>query len=362
MKFDLKTPLIIACIWAAMLLGVLAGRTYNAIYGPNEATSDGVYAIVSVTPGMTVQDVALQLEQAGVISKADDFVFAAGFLNFDQRIQAGEYVLPYGQSNWSLLSRLVNAGSASTLITIPEGYNSRQIARLLKKKIGMDSSAFTYAICDTALLKKYGIDAPSFEGFLFPDSYNFYRTMTPSWVVDQMVRRFFQVFDSTMQRRAAELGLTVTEAVTLASIIEGEMIYKTEAPLISAVYHNRLKKKMRLQADPTIQYLIKDGPRRLYRRDLAIDSPYNTYKHAGLPPGPVCNPGKAALKAALYPADEPYLFMVSNGDGSHSFNVSFEDHLRDKARLDSLRAAIAEGRSFDMSRESLTTGSFERVQ
>lgn len=342
-KRDIKTPLIIASICSAMLLGVLAGRTYNAIYGRNQSPQGGVYAIVSISPGMSVKDVASLLEDAGVITKARDFVFAAGLLNFDQRIQAGEYVLPYGQSNWALLSRLINAGSAATLITIPEGYTCRQIAKLLSKKIGMDSTAFVYAAFDTTLLKKYGIKAPSFEGFLFPDSYNFYRTMTPSWVIDLMVRRFFQVYDSLMAAKAADMGLSLTEAVTLASIIEGEMIYDWEAPLISAVYNNRLRKRMLLQADPTIQYLTPEGPRRLYRSDLAIDSPYNTYIYPGLPPGPVCNPGKVALQAALNPAPEPFLYLVSKGDGSHAFNTDYESHLRDKARLDSLRAALAEG-------------------
>lgn len=344
MKFDLKTPLIIACICAAMLLGVLAGRTYNAIYGHNTGQADGVYAIIPIAPGQTVQDVAELLEESGVIERSQDFVFAARFLKFEQNIQAGEYVLPFGESNWALLSRLINAGSSSSLITIPEGYTACQIASLLTKKIGLDSAAFMHAAHDTVLLKKYGIDAPSFEGFLFPDSYNFYRSMSASWIIDQMVRRFFEVYDSTMQARTEELGFSMTEAVTLASIIEGEMIYKSEAPNISAVYHNRLKKKMRLQADPTIQYIIPDSPRRLLKRDLKINSPYNTYKRRGLPPGPVCNPGKTALEASLFPANKPYLYLVAQGDGSHAFNTNFSDHLRDKSKLDSLRAAIAQTR------------------
>lgn len=141
------------------------------------------------------------------------------------------------------------------------------------------------------------------------------------------------------------MGFTQTQIVTIASIIEGEMLHKSEAPLISAVYHNRLKKRMPLQADPTIQYIIKGAPRRLFRSDLAKESPYNTYLHRGLPPGPVCNPGETSLNAALYPASESYLFMVSTGDGYHAFNYTFEDHIRDKARLDSLRQALAQDRS-----------------
>lgn len=342
MKFDFRIPLIVACICGATLLAILAGRAYNAIDSPNQSPAAGVYAVVSVTPGMSVYDVAGLLEDSGVVHRARDFVFAAQFLTFDQRLQAGEYILPYGESNRALLSRLINAGSSSNLITIPEGYTSRQIARLLQEKIAIDSAAFMQAVSDTALLRKYQISAPSLEGFLFPDSYNFCRSMNPFWAVDLMVRRFFQVFDSNLQAELAQSEFSLVEIVTLASIIEGEMIHQSEAPLISAVYHNRLKKRMRLQADPTIQYLIPDGPRRLYSKDLSIQSPYNTYLHAGLPPGPVCNPGRSALKAALEPAPEPYLYMVSTGDGSHAFNVRFSDHLRDKARLDSMRAALTE--------------------
>ncbi|TKJ38571.1 aminodeoxychorismate lyase [candidate division LCP-89 bacterium B3_LCP] len=340
MKFDLKTPLIIAIICAAMLLGVVTGRTYNAIYGHNETIGDGIYAIIHVNPGMTVLDVAHLLKESGLINSTKDFTFSAKFLKFEQSIQTGEYALPYGQSNCALLSRLVNAGSAANLIAIPEGYTARQIALLLSREIDLDTSAFMYAIRDTSLLNKYGIEAPSFEGFLFPDSYNFYRSISASWIVDKMVSRFFEVFDSAMKARIEHYEFTMIEAITLASIIQGEMIHQSEAPLISAVYHNRLKRKMRLQADPTIQYLIPNSPRRLWQRDLEIDSPYNTYKYRGLPPGPVCNPGRRALEAALNPADKPYLYLVAKGNGEHAFNFDFAGHLKDKAKLDSLRAAI----------------------
>jgi UPF0755 protein len=196
------------------------------------------------------------------------------------------------------------------------------------------------AVRDTALLNRYGIKAPSFEGFLFPDSYSLFHEMKPSWVVQRMVRRFFQMYDAQHMARAASLGLTMAQAITLASIIEGEVKIAEEGPLISAVYYNRLKKRMLLQADPTIQYILADK-RRLYRSDLTIDSPYNTYVHPGLPPGPVCNPGELAIESALSPAPVPYIFMVSQGDGSHAFNTTLADHLRSKVKLDSLREIVA---------------------
>ncbi len=319
------------------LTALFLARTYDALYGGGRERGNAVYADITVTPGMTLQEIARLLADAGVISSVDDFIFAAEFRGLAERIQAGRYVLPCGSSNQRLLRDLTENGAAALLVTLPEGATARKMASILKREIGLDSAAFMEAVRDSALLKKYGIEAPTLEGFLFPDSYHFTRNMSPAWVIDMMVRRFFEVFDDSMRARAEQLGLSLNEAVTLASIIQGEMTLKSEAPLISAVYHNRLKRGMRLQADPTIQYIIKNGPRRLYKGDLNIKSPYNTYLHKGLPPGPVCNPGKTALRAALHPADEPYLYMVARGDGSHAFNVDFESHLKDKTRLDRIR-------------------------
>jgi len=326
---------------ALLLSGVVFWKAYQAVYSPNTARSSGEFAEINVTPGMTLQALADSLLNNGVINSARDFVFSARLLRLDQQIQVGLYPLPFGRSNADLLIRLSNSGSSAALITIPEGMTSREIAALLKSRIGMDSAAFMRAVSDSALLAKNGICAPSFEGFLFPDSYHFYHEMKPAWVVQRMVNRFFQVFDSTQQAKAAAMGLSVTEAVTLASIIEGEIYSPDEDGLISAVYHNRLKKNMLLQADPTIQYIISNNRRRLFRSDLAVESPYNTYLHPGLPPGPVCNPGKKALLAALSPAPVPYLFMVSQGDGRHAFNTNLADHLLAKTKLDSLRQALA---------------------
>lgn len=344
LKSGSGSVLLVFSLWILMVFALFLGRTYNAVNGRGETPAQNICVAVTISPGATLQEVAGLLSDTGVIPSADEFVFVAEFLHLDQRIQAGDYVLPYGESNRRLLSRLTDAGAEARLVTVPEGYTSRQIAALLHRAIGLDSAAFITAVQDTSLLKKYGIEAPSFEGFLFPDSYHFTRNMTPTWVIDMMVRRFFEVFDESLRQRASKLGFSLTEAVTLASIIEGEMRIPSEAGRISAVYHNRLKRGMRLQADPTIQYIIKNGPRRLYNGDLAIKSPYNTYLYAGLPPGPVCNPGKTALKAALYPAEEPYLYMVARGDGSHAFNVDFKNHLQDKARLDSIRIAVEKQR------------------
>jgi UPF0755 protein len=315
-------------------------RIYSALYSKNDLRSQGQFAEISILPGTGLPAIAKQLQEKGVIRSAAHFTLSARILGLDHKIQAGEYALPFGESNAELLCRLIRAGSNAMLVTFPEGTTAREMASILREKLDLDSAAFMRLVSDSTLLARYNISAPSFEGFLFPDSYNFYRGIEPGWVLQRMVKRFFQVFDSARQAKAAEMGLSVTEAVTLASIIEGEMKIPPEGPLISAVYHNRLKKNMLLQADPTIQYAIHDR-RRLYRSDLALDSPYNTYIHPGLPPGPVCNPGKLSIEAALHPAAAPYIFMVSQGDGTHAFNTTLADHLQSKVKLDSLRQVIA---------------------
>lgn len=341
MKSSHRQFTIVFFTGSVLLLCLLIHRLYDAVYGENIPKIGGEYAEISITKGMSVHAVGRLLQEKGLTKSAKEFVFAARILRLDDKIQAGVFLLPYGKSNAELLARLINAGTCAALVTIPEGSTSYEIAHILQMKIGMDSSEFMKAVFDTALLQEYGIEAPSFEGYLFPDSYNFYREMRPSWVIRKMTERFFTVFDSMRRAEAAALGMTVNQIVTLASIIEGEMAYNSEANEISAVYHNRLKKKMLLQADPTIQYIIPSGPRKLFRSDLAIESPYNTYLHPGLPPGAVCNPGRIALDAALHPAAVPYIFLVSRGDGRHAFNTTLDGHLEDKAYLDSLRLSAA---------------------
>jgi UPF0755 protein len=166
----------------------------------------------------------------------------------------------------------------------------------------------------------------SFEGYLYPNTYYFYYDTSPEDIIDTLVSQFWKEFDENLISRANELGLSVHEVVTLASIIEGEAMLDNERSTISSVYHNRLKINMKLQADPTIQYIIKGPPKTLSTRDLRIKSPYNTYQNYGLPPGPINNPGIQSIKAALYPLETNYLFFVAQGDGSHAFTTNEKDH------------------------------------
>ena len=176
------------------------------------------------------------------------------------------------------------------------------------------------------ILTAYNINATSLEGYLHPETYYLYHDTSPEDIITILLNEFWKKFDKTLQDRANQLGFSVHEVVTLASIIEGEAMLDSERSTISSVYHNRLKINMKLQADPTIQYIIPGPPKTLSNRDLRIKSDYNTYQNYGLPPGPINNPGIASIKAALYPEDTNFLFFVAQGDGSHAFTTNEKDH------------------------------------
>jgi len=192
-------------------------------------------------------------------------------------------------------------------------------------------------VMDQNFCNSHGISASSLEGFLYPDTYFFPNNPDAEEIIESMVSRFHQVFNKEMQLRTKRIQRTTQEVVTLASIVEGEAVIDSERPTIAALYLNRLKKEMLLQADPTIQYIIPDGPRRLTTRDLQIESKYNTYRYKGLPPGPVNNPGLASINAVLFPDSVNYLFMVANGDGSHTFSNNISEHIAAKRRFDRIR-------------------------
>ncbi len=296
--------------------------------------------VLKIPSGSSFQAIVDSLAAAGVIRNRSRFVWAARLEGSRTRLKSGMFRVPAKASNAEILDMLVRGRVTTEKITIPEGSTARHIAGLLQRTLEVDSAAFMAHVQDSSFAHSLGIAAPGLEGYLFPDTYRLTWGMTPAQVIRILVGQFQKVFADSLRRRAAELGMSVHEVVTLASIIEGEAMVDEERPLISAVYHNRLKAGWLLQADPTIQYLIVDGPRRLLRRDLQIDSPYNTYKYPGLPPGPVNNPGLKSLLAALYPADVDYLYFVASGNGTHTFSRTMREHLMAKRKLDRLRRQL----------------------
>lgn len=297
-------------------------------------------AIVQIRSGMILSQIADSLYQHGILADRDRFCTAARLSGMSRKLKAGTYQFQGRQNNYRILNRLVQGDILLVKMTFREGIRAKEMASMLEKRLGIHAEAFMKAVHDPGLCKVYEIKGESLEGYLYPDTYYLHPGIGAEETIDLMARHFHEMIPDSLPDRAESMDMTLHDIVTLASIIEGEAVLASERRVISALYHNRLQRGMRLQADPTIQYIIPDGPRRLLSRDLEIDSPYNTYQYGGLPPGPVNNPGIDCIRAALYPADVPYLYMVANGDGSHTFSTNISDHLRAKSRFDRIRRNV----------------------
>ena len=295
---------------------------------------------VSVITGSTLGEISKQLYEKKIISNEQMFRWAVQVMGKEKEIPVGTFQLVDTQSNYDIIKQLVYGSPELIKVRLLEGWSVKQIATYLNDVMGFEPDEILDISKDYRFLKKHNIKASTIEGYLFPDTYLFFNGDTPTSVLDNVVSEYKNFWKDAFRNRARELNMTEHEVVTLASIIEGEAIYDKERPIISGVYHNRLNRGMRLQADPTIQYIIEDGPRRLLNRDLRIDSPYNTYKNKGLPPGPINSPGAQSLKAALYPEENEYLFFVARGDGYHTFTTNEKDHNNAKKQLQKLRREL----------------------
>lgn len=261
--------------------------------------------------------------------------FTAKWLGKDTKIKYGKFTVhPEIRSVRlkSLVNYLSEGRNIAAKVTIPEGSRLVEIASILKNSLDIDSSAFIERVSDQEILDRYKIPAQSCEGYLYPETYIFNMEENIDLIIDRMYQTGRQKI-YRLQQKIANSQYNEHQILTLASIIQGEVMNYDEISLISAVYHNRLKKGMLLQADPTVQYMF-DRPKRLLKVDTSIDNPYNTYKYKGLPPGPINNPSVKAIEAALEPADAPYIYMVAKGDGTHNFNTELNDHINDKNRFD----------------------------
>ena len=208
-------------------------------------------------------------------------------------------------------------------VTVNDGQTIKWLGSKLKAKVFIDSTRFVELANDKEFISSLGLNQPTMQGYLFSKEYQIYERSSPEEALKMFYDAFKKFFVDSLKERAKEIGFSVHQVLTLASIVKGETDKVEEMPTIASVYFNRLRLGMKLQADPTIQYLLPDGWRRLLYKDLEIDSPYNTYKYAGLPPGPINNPGK---DAALYPDDNNYLYFVADGKGGHNFSKSLREH------------------------------------
>lgn len=301
--------------------------------------------LVLIPRGATFRAAAESLAVHGVIRSPRLFSLYASWEGRDRTIRYGTYRLARGASWDDILSALESGRELVNRVVIPEGWTLWDIVPALAESLGVPEDSVLAAVRDTAVLRRMGVPRTvgDLEGYLFPETYDFPRGLSAQQAVAIMLERFERAWLDRWDARAEELGMTRHEVVTLASIIEKEVRKGEERPIVSAVYHNRLRIRMALQADPTIQYALKRRrPGRVMYRDLNVQSPYNTYRRPGLPPGPVGAPGAASLKAALYPADVPYKFFVAHPDGHHEFRNTYAEHLkaiqfvRDAARRDSI--------------------------
>ena len=299
---------------------------------------------IKIESGSSLTGISELLFEKKIISNKTSFKLAVQILGKEKQLPTGTFRLVNSNSNYSIINQFINGSPEVVKVRILEGWNKYQLAEHLSKSMGFDTYEILSLIEDENYISELDIMSKSLEGYLFPDTYYFFEGERIKSVLSQLVGQYKRFWTDTNIRRAKKIGLTKHEVTTLASIIEGEAIYDIERPKISAVYHNRLKINMKLQADPTIQYIITDGPRRLLNKDLRIKSPYNTYLNKGLPPGPINSPGKESLKAALFPEINDFIYFVATGDGYHTFTTNERDHNKAKKKLQALRRKIRKKR------------------
>ena len=282
--------------------------------------------IVNIAPQQSALQIAGSLHEAGAIRSPAAFValsFARGTLN---SLKAGEYEVPRRASTREVLALLEDGRVRPHPVVHPEGATIAELARALEHAGLVDAGEVLRTATDPAFLWRHGIQAATVEGYVWPDTYQFVRGMTAAEILGRMVQRMHVKLSPDLRERARSRNVTIHELLTLASIIEREAVARDEQALISAVFWNRLRVGMPLQADPTVQYAVGRHRELLRRSDLLVDHPYNTYTRAGLPPGPIASPGLAAIEAAVEPASVDYLFFVKRDEQHHRFSRTLEEH------------------------------------
>lgn len=310
----------------ALAVRAIATLTAVAMIAACGGSPHGAAMRVIVPRGASFSSATDSLSNAGLISAPVFFKAYARIKGYDRNIKPGTYLLKRG-TPWTEILNALNGGlGLVNTVTIPEGFSLLQIVPLLTTRLHVPADSVQAAMRDTALLARLDIPASTLEGYVFPDTYAFPDGTTARQAVAEMIKRFEREWKPEWGSRLAQLKLNRHDVVTLASIIEEEARKPEERPVISAVYHNRLRDGMLLQADPTVQFALGKHTARVLYKDLEIDSPYNTYKYPGLPPGPIASPGGPSLVAALFPAAVPYLYFVAHPDGHHEFTRTFTEH------------------------------------
>ncbi|MEK7671237.1 MAG: endolytic transglycosylase MltG, partial [Bacteroidota bacterium] len=342
----IKKSRIILLLAAVVLIGG-GVYLYNIFYGANNF-ADAEKKSFFVSKGESWEETVDSLAAQGIVRDKDWFNLVTNVYSRGKQTHVGKYEFKSGISNAELYNNLrLGRGIVSISVTLKEGRTAVTFSRAFARTLGIDTVRFMNLVNDETYARSLGVEAKNLEGYLSPNTYSFNWQTDESEIIRRLTHQTEKVFDDSLRQRAQELNMSLHEVLTLASIIEGEASLDDERAIISGVYHNRLRKGMKLEADPTIQFIIADGPRRIVLSDLRINNPYNTYMYYGLPPGPISNPQAASIIAALYPAKHNYLFFVANGRGGHWFSSNYADHMNNVRKFRRERAA--QGRNQDLS-------------
>lgn len=286
---------------------------------------------VNILPGETLADISTDLQGLGLIRSAPAFEILVRVRGKARDLKAGPYRIGTDAWVWEIVDKMVQGDFQDTTITVPEGLWTAEVVERVAPVVKGGADSLRAVLSDTLFIRGLEIPSDSAEGYLFPDTYRLILPTPAPTLVRQMVRTFFQVWRQDLEDRAAESGMSLHEVVTLASIVEAEAQVPDEQPRIAAVYLNRLKRGLPLQADPTVVYALGERRSRTLYDDLKVASPYNTYLHPGLPPGPIGNPGRGALRSVLWPMEKcEDLYFVARGDGTHLFSPDYAGHLRNR--------------------------------
>ncbi|MBA7569817.1 endolytic transglycosylase MltG [Candidatus Atribacteria bacterium 1244-E10-H5-B2] len=315
MNFINKLFFIFSMIFLIAILFV------TAIYFPLEENST-TQKVINIPSGTNAKEIVVVLEKNEIIRK-NNYIFRIliKLLKLEDQLKYGEYNLSPSMNMLQILDKLLKGEVIVYKITIPEGYTSAQIAELLDKKEIVEKESF---------LKLVNDGEKSWEGYLFPDTYEVPKRYGSENMLKLLLLHFNHIVDEKLKDKAEEIGFSMEEIIILASIIEKESKFTEERRQVSSVFHNRLKKDMKLQSCATIQYILEEPKEKLDEYDLKIDSPYNTYLYKDLPPGPICNPGLDSIMAALEPKEEDYLYFVLGENGKHIFSRTYQEHLKNK--------------------------------
>jgi len=321
----------LAALLVLLLIGLGAGVGGTLLFGPNTGPYEGPRSVVVPEDASLAQTID-SLRAGGILASPATFRLVATATGWGAQVKAGHYRVASHTSNYRLLDMLRRGLQSPLRLTIPPGSRPQTVASVVGSRLEADTDAILGALRDTSLARELGTTPERLFGYMMPETYEFYWQAAPETVVRRIKQSFDRFYERELAAGADSLGLTKREVVTLASIVEWEALYDGEKPTIAGVYLNRLDQGWRLQADPTIQYVLLDtkGERtgRVLYRDLEIDHPYNTYQNGGLPPGPITNPSPSSLRAAVAPEQHDYFYFAADGNGRHTFSRTLREHNR----------------------------------